>query len=944
LYLGKFGHGTRQFLINAFNEPDSALSPLSQLRDMFTAVKLINDGVIASANGVNLNFNTSAGILYGLGIGYVTNKLNPNSLTVSGQSPTTFQYRTQTGGTALNTTLIDPLHYDINGLKKTIIGTKATNQRIYLLQNGQIRVQYGQTVYNQLSAAVAALQNETFVTFPNFRDNGILIGILSVLSSCTDLTDTSKAQFFSVSKFGELIGAAGGTSTTTLQQAYNNSSQPEIVTNSAEGALSIKNGTGNVDNVTNLFEGINTAGNTTSFIRADGYISAATVQTGGVVLNSNGLTATTLSATTYLGLPISGSSSQVAYFNSNSGLTGSTNFLYSGGTLLVRAIGNTSASLPFVIRDSADSDNLFSVNGIGNLALRASSGTEPFTIHHSGTLQAKLEVASNAGLLRIYNAGVLRHDIDGRDYASFKGIKINAVGGGVNYLNIGTTSNARVNVDIAVDPIFDIFNASNLNVLRFDSRNGEGAIQVKTTGLPTTSIVDGFKQYSADIVAGNAAPHFRTENGNVVKLYTHSAVTTVQGVADALTTLGLLTASTITSGGIVGISDSFGLYTYYSTFNSAMSAATSGQTIEMFADVTETSAVTITLKNGVNINGNGHTYILNNSGGTNAFSTANSTTIECSIFNLNVIRSGSTAVQFTNNALSIGTSTSGNIYLDGSKFTNLGSGCAISIGASSTISIYNATANANTSFGSIYFESSSGAKAYNSIGISTSGAGINCYIGGDLYNCTGISSSGIGIDGGGATNAGSQYNCIGISTTNQGFTSGLISVNCIGRSTTNNGFFTNSSSKTYNCIGISVSGRGIQNTGGIMYNFQGISSSNVGILLQSTTSVAYNCFSKSDSSYSIWGWQGSSIFNSIIECNWNNSGGNGIQGISGFITSTIVNCVFRLSNTSAPYLNNGGTAQAITMRGNTYQGGGAFNTNLTQAITSTQDNQGNIYL
>ena len=38
LYLGKFGHGNRQFLINAFNEPDSSLSPLSQLRDMFTAV------------------------------------------------------------------------------------------------------------------------------------------------------------------------------------------------------------------------------------------------------------------------------------------------------------------------------------------------------------------------------------------------------------------------------------------------------------------------------------------------------------------------------------------------------------------------------------------------------------------------------------------------------------------------------------------------------------------------------------------------------------------------------------------------------------------------------------------------------------------------------------------------------------------------------------------
>ena len=285
LYLGKFGHGNKQFLINAFNEPDSALSPVSQLRDMFTAIKLVNDGVIASANGVNLSFNTSAGILYGLGIGYVTNKLNPNSLTINSQSPATFQYRTQTGGTAANTTLIDPLSYDVGGVKTLLTGTKATNQRIYLLQNGQIRVQYGQTDYNQLVAAVAALQNETFVTFPNFRDNGVLIGILSVLSTCTNLSDTSKAQFFSVSKFGELIGAAGGTSTTTLQQAYNNSATPEITTNSTLGPLSVKNGAGTADNITNVFEGVNSGGTTTSYVRADGFISGNSLNAPNLIIS-----------------------------------------------------------------------------------------------------------------------------------------------------------------------------------------------------------------------------------------------------------------------------------------------------------------------------------------------------------------------------------------------------------------------------------------------------------------------------------------------------------------------------------------------------------------------------------------------------------------------------------------------------------------------------------
>jgi hypothetical protein len=279
LYLGKFGHANKQYLINAFNEPDSSLSPVSQLRDMFTPIRLINEGVIVSANGANLNINTSAGVLYGLGIGYITNKLNPNSLSVSGTSPCTFQYRTQTGGTASNTTLITPGVYDNNGVVTSVGGgsNASTNQRIYLIQNGQFRIQYGQQVYGSLTAAIEASQNEAFTTFSNFRDNATLIGILSVNKNATDLSDTTQARFLLTSKFGETVGAAGGVSTTNLQQAYNNSTTPEITTNSSLGPLSVKNGAGTADNITNVFEGVNSGGTTTSIIRADGTFSGSSI-------------------------------------------------------------------------------------------------------------------------------------------------------------------------------------------------------------------------------------------------------------------------------------------------------------------------------------------------------------------------------------------------------------------------------------------------------------------------------------------------------------------------------------------------------------------------------------------------------------------------------------------------------------------------------------------
>jgi hypothetical protein len=48
---------------------------------------------------------------------------------------------------------------------------------------------------------------------------------------------------------------------------------------------------------------------------------------------------------------------------------------------------------------------------------------------------------------------------------------------------------------------------------------GKNTFFIANGTAPTTTGADAFGIYSADITAGNAAPHFRTENGDVVKLY-----------------------------------------------------------------------------------------------------------------------------------------------------------------------------------------------------------------------------------------------------------------------------------------------------------------------------------------------------------------------------------------------------------------------------------------
>jgi hypothetical protein len=62
---------------------------------------------------------------------------------------------------------------------------------------------------------------------------------------------------------------------------------------------------------------------------------------------------------------------------------------------------------------------------------------------------------------------------------------------------------------------------------------------IKNGTAPSSSYTDAIQIYSADESAGNACPHFRTEGGDVVKLYQESALTASDGtLANAVTRIG----------------------------------------------------------------------------------------------------------------------------------------------------------------------------------------------------------------------------------------------------------------------------------------------------------------------------------------------------------------------------------------------------------------------
>lgn len=389
--------------------------------------------------------------------------------------------------------------------------------------------------------------------------------------------------------------------------------------------------------------------------------------------------------------------------------------------------------------------------------------------------------------------------------------------------------------------------------------------------------------------------------------------------------------------GIFGISNASGVYTYYATLTLAMAAATSGQTIEMFADVVETAAVTITLKDGVNINGNGHSYTLNNSGLLNAVLTPTTAGVKLSILNFHGIRTGSTGTVYDNNFIASFTAPSGLIDCTGSTFRNLGSGCAIM--SASGIEFINATATATTDFGAL--GAFSGVSVFtNCKAYSTTGFGIRLHTGGSVANnCYGFSDSGVGVYGGYYA---TMSNCTGVSNSGTGIENFGNTSNSTGRSNTGTGYLQNGYGIGANCTGISVSGAGILNYVSIA-NSVGISSSSYGIRMG--YGVTYNSTAKSTSGPAMWNTNGNpQLYNVIAISEWNNAAAYGIRGNGGMFPNALINCTFILANTSAPYLFNDGIAQAVRLRGNTYLGGAAFNVNLTQAITATEDNQGNIYL
>jgi hypothetical protein len=127
--------------------------------------------------------------------------------------------------------------------------------------------------------------------------------------------------------------------------------------------------------------------------------------------------------------------------------------------------------------------------------------------------------------------------------------------GGTLLGSIGMDSGNQVTIDN--NGFFGLSVGSNYNLLGGNTGIGTSTFGTSATRTfavlngtaPSSSPADTFQMYSNDITAGNAAPHFRTENGAVIKLYQQdngvAAANFIAGIGSPVTTLDAFDGYTI---------------------------------------------------------------------------------------------------------------------------------------------------------------------------------------------------------------------------------------------------------------------------------------------------------------------------------------------------------------------------------------------------------------
>jgi len=384
----------------------------------------------------------------------------------------------------------------------------------------------------------------------------------------------------------------------------------------------------------------------------------------------------------------------------------------------------------------------------------------------------------------------------------------------------------------------------------------------------------------------------------------------------------------------IAISDSTGKYTAYDTFALALAAASSGDTIEVFSNITETSDITVTCVDGVNINFNGYTYTLNTTGTSNSFTVPINVSLE--MFNGKIKRIGGTAS--LSNSVSISATGSGVLTLNSMILES-------DFGNASYLSSASRTVKGGDFVGESLGVYISNAKLENAKASANSGAGLQIQNNGTAINCYGFSTSSYGV----YNNSSNAYSCIGRSTGDIGFYgAGGYNFDCKGYSNSSYGASITGANKCANIFGYSSGSAGV-NILGNGTNITGHSTSSYGVRYSSGSGDHLvddvKALSTAASGMYVLKNAGKVEFSNLsVSSIWNDAAGHALTVVGSDDDVTFSGGSLRVHNASANGLYSGSAKSCyfvgLKFRGCTV----AINSNITNLQSNTPDIYGNVLI
>jgi hypothetical protein len=469
----------------------------------------------------------------------------------------------------------------------------------------------------------------------------------------------------------------------------------------------------------------------------------------------------------------------------------------------------------------------------------------------------------------------------------------------ISFANGALGSNNRIDISLSNDNQMGWFNSSGTNGhrIRYGSFNHVGFFMDGVFGWRGFTVGGDDRIGTEDIsLQGNTLITKQLELSTTTDGFLMPRLTTAQKNAISSPDTNLMVFDTDLSSlqryngtiwvaladgyGILGIASTGGNYTYYSTYTLAMTAAVAGETVEQFGNITETSNVTITIKDGVSINMNGYTYTtdgstvgafyhddngyeqtrfqngtvkhINTGGVSNALSIGGESHMDCT--GLIVISDGAYCLNFNTNGVQKGRLIGGSyIHTGGSGWNHVIEG-----------NLYGAYLN-------------TGNGAVRIIG----GSLDNCRIDGSVFISSGILSNSRVVGGSyshAISNEGTVFNTYASSALFRGISNGT------------NGIVENST-------GISNASDGIYSVAGTVNNSRGKSTASYGIYMGNANAYANGCIAESSAAAAIRLNFGK-IYNCKAICTFDDPSGDGIlvTQSDGF---EIIDCYATVVNSSA---------------------------------------------